>query len=303
MRTKTAGETPAVPGGAVPSDSVSLPGAVDKPNGAGQVAAIAFGVSGVSPAPGAGSTVHVASVSPGTAGVSPAPGDCGAGGFDPGSCHAQPWRSRGYLPHFDQTGYLQMMTFRLADSLPASVLAGLDEELKEKPSARRQQRLEAWLDAGHGACYLRDPRVARLVEAALLHFDGVRYHLLAWVIMPNHAHALIETAPGYPLAGVVHSWKSFSAHAANQILGQSGVFWWREYFDRVIRDERHLRSAIAYIHNNPCKAGLVTSADQWPFSSVRLSRDEFGIPSRRDAGGPGTAAGTAGISPAPSCGG
>lgn len=134
------------------------------------------------------------------------------------------WYSRGYLPHFDQPGLVQMITFRLNDALPAAKRVEWEEFLKIKDDATRREEIEAYLDAGHGSCSLRDERVARLVEEALLHFDGLRYHLLAWVIMPNHVHTLIEILPGYPLAEVVHTWKSFTAKRANTILSGSGIF-------------------------------------------------------------------------------
>lgn len=96
------------------------------------------------------------------------------------------WYSRGYLPHFDHPGLIQMITYRLADALPASVLARLEKE--EKDARERRKRIEAYLDAGHGSCSLKHPKVARLVEDAFLHFDAQRYKLLEWVVMPNHVH-------------------------------------------------------------------------------------------------------------------
>jgi REP element-mobilizing transposase RayT len=75
-----------------------------------------------------------------------------------------------------------------------------------------------------------------------LHFDGQRYRLLAWVVMPNHVHVLIETMTGHTLAAVLHSWKSYTAKEANRLLGRTGDFWQPEYFDRFIRDDRHFLS-------------------------------------------------------------
>lgn len=177
------------------------------------------------------------------------------------------WYSRGYLPHFDAPGLVQGLTFRLWDSLPAEVVQVLAEEAD---SGQKRIRVEAYLNTGYGACYLRDPRVAHLVEKALFHFDGERYRLIAWVIMPNHVHVLIETFAGWPLDKVLHSWKSFTATEANKILQRQGKFWLREYFDRYIRDEQHFWNTVQYIHENPVKAGLVASAADWPFSSARL---------------------------------
>ena len=118
------------------------------------------------------------------------------------------------------------------------------------------------------AYWLRDERIAESIEKTLLHFDGVRYRLLVWVIMPNHVHALLETLPGFPLGGVVHSWKSFSAKQVNKLLGRTGPFWMQDYFDRYIRDEEHLAAAREYIEQNPVKAGLVRSAGDWQWGSA-----------------------------------
>jgi len=179
------------------------------------------------------------------------------------------WRSRGYLPHFDAPGLVQSITFRLDDALPAEVVAHLKHEHGGQPDSVKRQRLEAYLDAGHGCCHLLIPKVARLVEDALLHFDGRRYRLLEWVLMPNHVHVLVETLEGYPLSGVVQSWKSFTAKEANRLLGREGAFWQPEYFDRAIRDERHLSAVTRYIRGNPVIAGLVTAESSWLFGSAR----------------------------------
>jgi hypothetical protein len=101
------------------------------------------------------------------------------------------WHSRGYLPHFDSPEAVQFITFRLADSLPG-VIKGLrlDDNIL--------QRLDQELDIGLGACWLQQPEIASLIEGALLHFDEGRYRLLAWCIMPNHVHVVIETSTGPP---------------------------------------------------------------------------------------------------------
>ena len=88
--------------------------------------------------------------------------------------------------------------------------------------------------------------------------------------MPNHVHAVVEPREGHSLGPIVHSWKSYSAKQANQVLGRSGEFWHRDYFDRYIRDEGHLARTIDYVENNPVKAGLCASSGGWPWSSARL---------------------------------
>ena len=174
------------------------------------------------------------------------------------------WYSRGYLPHFDSPETIQFVTFRLGDSLPAAVaqvLAALADNLAQTDKE---------LDAGRGACWLGRPEIAELVEAALLHFDGERYRLLAWCIMPNHVHVVVEPSADNPLDRIVQSWKSYTAHQANRMLGRRGMFWHRDYFDRYVRDEGHLNRTIDYIENNPVKAGLVAESVKWRWSSARL---------------------------------
>jgi putative DNA methylase len=201
-----------------------------------------------------------------------------------GPCNRPRWHSRGYLPHFEHPNLIQTVTFRLHDSLPKRKLKEWDRELTHLPPEDRQQKLRAWiekfLDSGHGSCWLRDSRIAKIVEDVILHFDGERYHLLAWCIMPNHVHAMIETKPDRDLSDLLHSWKSYSAHQANKLLGRSGAFWQREYFDRFIRDGSHYENAMRYIADNPVKAGLVHSADEWPRSSACWMKREPSRPIR-----------------------
>jgi REP element-mobilizing transposase RayT len=132
-------------------------------------------------------------------------------------------------------------------------------------------RVERYLDAGHGACWLRRPEIAGLVENALLHFDGARYRLIGWVLMPNHLHLLVETREGFGLHGIVQSWKSFTARQANALLQRSGPFWARDYFDRYIRDDQHLSAVLHYIDRNPVQAGLVAAVGDWPHGSARFA--------------------------------
>src|SRR6266403_1570918 len=101
------------------------------------------------------------------------------------------WHSRGYLPHFDAGEVFQSITFRLYDSMPQELLVKWREELareSEQVEDKLRWRIEAYLDQGYGACYLSDIRIANMVQNALLHFDGDRYRLSAWIIMPNHVH-------------------------------------------------------------------------------------------------------------------
>ena len=197
-------------------------------------------------------------------------------------------RSRGYLPHLEGEQVIYFVTFRLADSLPQDLLVQLQKERLVLEGARRagtqragdrvrQEKLRAllrkaerWLDCGLGHCYMRDPRVARIVANALLHFEGTRYRVRAWCVMPNHVHVVFSPLGGHTLEAIVHSWKSFSALEANRLLGRSGEFWQREYFDHLVRSEASLQRIVRYVEENPEKAGL----PNWPW----MGREDFVAP-------------------------
>ena len=180
------------------------------------------------------------------------------------------WHSRGYLPHFDAGDVFQSITFRLHDSMPQTLLEKWRRELAREDDFedRLRYRIEAYLDRGYGACYLSNERIANLTQSALLHFDGERYRLSAWVVMPNHVHLLAAPCFGYSLSSIMHSLKSFTSLEANKVLGRKGKFWFEDYFDRYIRNAKHFENAIAYIEDNPVRAGLCQFADDWPFGSA-----------------------------------
>jgi len=202
------------------------------------------------------------------------------------------WNSRGYLPHFDHPEKVQSLTFHLGDSVPSEIVEEWKRELQVSSNVdasdprmvELRRRIEKYADAGYGECWLRRLEVGGMVEDALLFFDGVRYRLLAWCVMPNHVHALVEMVDGWPLRSVVHSWKSFTSKEANRVLGRTGSFWEKDYYDRFIRDEGHLENAVRYIEENPLKAGLVRRGEDWLFSSATLRVNAGGTPALPGAG-------------------
>ncbi|HZK80898.1 MAG TPA: transposase [Humisphaera sp.] len=185
------------------------------------------------------------------------------------------------LPHWRKDGATYAVTFRLADSLPAALLKqwrGEQDDIVERaiqmgrPLAEHElqrlaelhsERVETWLDQGHGSCVLRDRRIAELVRGALKHFDGERYQLIAWCIMPNHVHAILRAFPGRDLSAILLSWKGFTGKKAREILGSRGAgeFWQKESYDHIVRDEDDLGKQIRYVLENPKAAGLV----DWPW--------------------------------------
>lgn len=188
-------------------------------------------------------------------------------------------RRRKRLPHWEESPATYFVTFRLADSLPSAVLRKIEFERKDivatakamdrELTVHERQRLaklfgekvESQLDAGTGECFLARPIIAQLAAQTLSHFEGVRYRIFAWCVMPNHVHVVFRPSAGHKLAGIIHSWKSYSAKEANWILKRSGDFWQREYYDHLVRDERDLRRCIEYVLDNPQKARLI----RWPW--------------------------------------
>jgi carbamoylphosphate synthase large subunit/REP element-mobilizing transposase RayT len=187
--------------------------------------------------------------------------------------HANLQRTRRNLPHWEQEGATYFVTFRLADAVPAQLAAQWREELEswrqfhpepwdaettQEYRRRFLQPREDWLDQGHGSCALRNPEASEIVTSALRHFDKTRYFLDAFVVMPNHVHALVQPHPGHTLKDLVRSWKTFTARRINKILARSGTLWMQESFDRIVRDWDSLVRCRQYIARNPEKGGLAS---------------------------------------------
>jgi putative transposase len=179
--------------------------------------------------------------------------------------------TRRRLPHWHQSGVAYFVTFRLADSLPQSLLSEWRDEraiwLRWHPEPwlaaeereyeeRFMRRIQEWLDAGMGACYLRRPEVRTQVADCLLHFDGTRYDVDAFVLMPNHVHAIIVPRDGYDLSALLRGMKGVSANRCNKLLGSDGVFWMDESYDHIVRDANELNALRDYIAANPKEARL-----------------------------------------------
>jgi putative DNA methylase len=182
------------------------------------------------------------------------------------------WYSRGYLPHFDGAEITQTICYRLFDSLPQEALERWEKELehlsREDFNEEQRKRVDAYLDQGYGSCYLRQDEIAGIVQENLLHFDGQRYRLHAWVVMPNHVHVLFTPLADWSLERILHSWKSYTDNKGNELLHRQGRFWQADFFDRYIRNARHYASALAYIENNPVKVGLCARPEEWRWSSA-----------------------------------
>ncbi len=187
--------------------------------------------------------------------------------------------SRGRLPHWELANAPYFVTYRLEDALPHDVIVRLEVERQaiersltgggRAPSATESaqisrmygRRLDSYLDAGYGACHLRRSEIAQIVVDNWSFFDGKRYDLFAWCVMPNHVHLIFRLFEDVTLGQLFHSWKSYTANRANSLLGVAGPFWQREYFDRIIRDQREFGEDVEYVLGNPRRIGMTN----WPF--------------------------------------
>jgi len=183
------------------------------------------------------------------------------------------------LPHWTREGGIYAVTFRLGDSLPAGVLeqyVSEREEIVRRANAMQRplavyelgrlrelhsDRIEQFLDQGQGECIFRSHQCARIARDAIVHFDGERYVLFAWCIMPNHVHAVLRPRCEHSLSSVLHSWKSFSSKAIGKLLNREGTLWQEESYDHLVRDVQDFAHAVRYVVENPLNAGL----RNWPW--------------------------------------
>ncbi|HLP00053.1 MAG TPA: transposase [Fimbriimonas sp.] len=173
------------------------------------------------------------------------------------------------LPHWTAERGIYHVTFRLADSLPSTVLQSFmterDDLLRQKNLSKddydrlqylASERIEEYLDSGAGECFMKQPPIAEIVSSAVQHFDGDRYRLHAWCVMPNHVHLVLEPLGKEELSKTIHSIKSFTANKVNQALCRKGAVWQPEYYDHLIRNEAAYHRVVDYVLKNPSKANL-----------------------------------------------
>lgn len=200
--------------------------------------------------------------------------------FDPG---ADIRITAGNLPHWYQPGVTYFVTFRTDDSVPVSVandwyarrdawlqVRGIDphrpdwavrfrslpDHIQREFHATFSRAFMAYLDQGLGASVLKRPDLARIVADALHHFDGQRYHLGDYVVMPNHVHVLVCLVGDTDIERQCSSWKRFTATRINRAIGAAGRFWHEESFDHLVRNTDQFEALERYIAENPMKAGL-----------------------------------------------
>ncbi len=206
--------------------------------------------------------------------------------FDPQQEYAVVWRR---LPHWAQAGAVCFVTWRVGDSLPLALQDrlnqdrqrilrdnGLDpcgdwkERLGKLPAAVRGRvqwalflAWDGYLDVGRGACVLKRPELSALVARSLLHFDGDRYVLTDYVVMPNHVHFLVAFRDEESLLRQCTSWKHYTAREINRHLNESGEFWQVDQFDHLVRSPEQFGHYRRYIADNPRRARLRAGDYRW----------------------------------------
>lgn len=184
-------------------------------------------------------------------------------------------------PHWCQAGTVVFITFRTYDSIPAEVINRWDRQksewlrqrghgskhwseivptLSEKDHADFQKQFnrtrEDFLDTCHGQCLLRRPDLAKIVADSLLHFDGERYRMGDFIVMPNHVHLLAVFMPAESMKAQCDSWLHYTAFRINQATHTLGKFWQQEPFDHLVRNPDQYEYLRRYIADNPRKARL-----------------------------------------------
>jgi len=187
------------------------------------------------------------------------------------------------LPHWTQPGTICFITFRTYDSMPAQLIERWHAERGEwlrrhgidPPFDNLSERLnqtnpslggsfarifsKRWhdkLDECHGDCVLRESALAKFVADSLLHFDGERYIITDFVVMPNHVHLLAAFVSEDGMLAQCDSWKHYTARQINLKRGTKGRFWQQDGFDHLVRTIEHFDAFRRYIAANPKKSNL-----------------------------------------------
>lgn len=154
------------------------------------------------------------------------------------------------LPHVDMIGYYQFVTFRTFDSIDEFLKKLNDEKIDTKT---KQYKIDRYLDNSQKGCYLNG-EVLEYLKEFFLSYDGKLYDIVSFCIMSNHVHLLFKQKEELPK--IMKILKGSSSNFINKLLNRNSSFWESGYFDKVIRNEKHLMTTYDYIKNNPLKVGL-----------------------------------------------
>jgi|GEM_PF-590858 REP element-mobilizing transposase RayT len=142
--------------------------------------------------------------------------------------------SKRYLPHWELNGSIYFITFKT------------------------WKRLEL------------TPEARKVVLDACLYFHNKRYKIYTIVVMPDHVHFLLEPSlksenEYWSLSSILHSIKSYSAKQIPKVMKHTGIVWQDESYDRIVRDDQEFTQFWSYIRENPVKANLSNSPEEYAF--------------------------------------
>jgi REP element-mobilizing transposase RayT len=113
--------------------------------------------------------------------------------------------------------------------------------------------------------YFSDFHLARLTVAEMRRLDEEGYvQSIAWVLMPDHLHWLIQLSEKQGLSKVAQRFKARSAQSLNKSLQRKGAIWQKAYYDHAVRREEDLQEIVDYIIANPLRKGLVSRIEDYP---------------------------------------
>ena len=208
------------------------------------------------------------------------------------------------LPHYQPEDYAFFVTFRLYGTLPADVVENFKAIKKKRleiisgytNTRVRYEKYEEFLweyfelydnymnKCSKGVQWLRQKDIADIVKEAMHYRDKKEYDLIAYTIMPNHVHMVFtpverfdkslicrsepNTVWLYRVTRILQHLKKNTAIKCNRVLNRTGAFWQHESYDHVVRDADELKRIVEYVLNNPVKAGLADTPEQWEYNYV-----------------------------------
>lgn len=194
-------------------------------------------------------------------------------------------KHRRSLPHLQLEGQIISLTWRLAFTLPQTLL-DMQDDLKETlAKIGKQKHLDAAATYSEYVKMLQDydaylgkfelagislteDAIASMLASAFRFYDSSLYELHSYCLMPNHVHLLIRPLLNgqggfHQTSAIVQRLKSFTAKRIDAHLGRRGKVWQADYFDRFIRNPADYLNVVKYILDNPLKAGLVKRHEEW----------------------------------------
>jgi putative transposase len=120
---------------------------------------------------------------------------------------------------------------------------------------------------------LENPAAAKIVIDSLVYVrNRGEIKLLAFVVMPDHYHAVFSLLPGDDLSAIMRKIGSFTSNEIRKSLGLRTGIWQDDGFhDHACRDDQDVLGRVVYLHNNPVRKGFVAHAEDWFFSSAHPS--------------------------------